>query len=130
MFQWLSKSSVLRPLLKYLLIRRSEALQRYVPWIKQYRVEELARLDAEGMLAIMWLSAIDRYLMLRKTGVPIIALRYEDLVDRPREIIQQLLDWCHLTETRLIAVPRCIGNGGASRRYGYCFRMVSCYQAD
>jgi hypothetical protein len=56
-YQWLSKSSVLRPLLKYLLIRRSEDLQRYVPWITQYRVEELARLGAVGMLAIMWLSA-------------------------------------------------------------------------
>jgi hypothetical protein len=42
--------------------------------------------------------------MLRKTGVPIIALRYEDLLDRPGATIQQLLDWCDLTETRLESV--------------------------
>jgi hypothetical protein len=69
--------------------------------IKQYRVEELARLDAVGMLAITWLPAMHRYLTLHETGVPIIALRYEDLVDRPREIIRRLLYWCNLTETRL-----------------------------
>jgi len=100
-FQCLSKSFILRPLLKYLLVRKSKDLQRYIPWIKQYRVEELARLDAVGMLTITWLAGMHRYLTLHETGVPIIALRYEDLLDRPREIFRRLLYWCDLAETRL-----------------------------
>jgi hypothetical protein len=43
-----------------------------------------------------WLSVVDRYLALRRDGVPFLTVRYEDIKARPRETLLDLLAYCGL----------------------------------
>jgi hypothetical protein len=46
--------------------------------------------------ALTWLSIMDRFAALRAAGVPVLALRYEDLTEAPKETVAAVLDWCGL----------------------------------
>ena len=46
--------------------------------------------------ALTWLSIMDRYVTLRRDGVPFLPVRYEDLTGRPRETLVDVLTWCGL----------------------------------
>ncbi len=46
--------------------------------------------------ALTWLSVMDGYVAARAAGVPILPVRYEDLLDSPRDTVTALLTWCDL----------------------------------
>jgi hypothetical protein len=50
---------------------------------------------AEGY-ALTWLSVMDGYVAARAAGVPILPIRYEDLLADPRPVLTELLTWCGL----------------------------------
>ncbi|CAA9276457.1 MAG: hypothetical protein AVDCRST_MAG41-3265 [uncultured Corynebacteriales bacterium] len=54
--------------------------------------------------ALTWLSIMDRYVTLREAGVPMLAVRYEELVAAPAETVLRILDWCELPTDGVDAV--------------------------
>jgi hypothetical protein len=46
--------------------------------------------------ALTWLGVMDAYVGLRAAGVPMLPVRYEDLVASPRETLVEILGWCGL----------------------------------
>jgi Sulfotransferase family len=46
--------------------------------------------------ALTWLSVMDGHTAARAAGVPMLDVRYEDLVAAPRDTLQSLLTWCEL----------------------------------
>lgn len=46
--------------------------------------------------ALSWLSIVDGYLALREKGVPMLALRYEEIKAEPKPTLLALLTWCGL----------------------------------
>jgi hypothetical protein len=71
-------------------VRLFPALERFSSW-------ELSRLGAVGLLAIAWLSAMERYLALQRAALPIMAVHYDDLAAQPREIGAKILAHCELS---------------------------------
>jgi hypothetical protein len=43
-----------------------------------------------------WLSVVDKYLMLRRDGVPFLTVRYEDIKAQPKTTLLELLAYCGL----------------------------------
>ena len=55
------------------------------------------RLDSELLLGVLQYAAITSfYLDLRRRGLEISALRYEDMVSRPLDTCRVVLEFCHL----------------------------------
>jgi hypothetical protein len=59
--------------------------------------------------ALTWLGVMDAYVRLRDEGVPILPVRYEDLVAEPRATLVELLTWCGLPADGVDAVLATFG---------------------
>lgn len=77
---------------------------QFVPLLRQAAYAHRAR---EGALSpveismLSWLSGMEQILDLQEAGVPIIPIRYEDMIAAPREIITQLFARCGIAETEV-----------------------------
>ncbi len=73
---------------------------KFVPLLTQYADRatsgELSKVEF-SMLA--WLSGMQKYLEMDAAGVPMIALRYEDMIAEPQQIVETLFDYCGLPIT-------------------------------
>lgn len=47
--------------------------------------------------AMSWLSLMERFLELRAQGIPFFAVRYEDIRDQPKQVLQEVFNYCGLT---------------------------------
>jgi len=71
-------------------------LSRFTPLLKEYvnYIEgEPSVIDSE---TISWLSIMHRYLVLYQQGVPLCAVRYEDLLANPQLMMNELFNYCGL----------------------------------
>ena len=70
-------------------------LQRWlklVPALKKYqRQAKWGRLDKIDLSILAWFSRMEQYLTLHQQNVPIQAVRYEDLIAEPQQVIEALL---------------------------------------
>ncbi|VAW32238.1 hypothetical protein MNBD_CHLOROFLEXI01-867 [hydrothermal vent metagenome] len=73
---------------------------KFVPLLKSY-----ADRAANGTLSkvefsmLAWLSGMQRYLELHAAGVPMCAVRYEDMIAQPERIVRTLFEFCSLPTT-------------------------------
>ncbi|HKJ38658.1 MAG TPA: sulfotransferase domain-containing protein [Anaerolineales bacterium] len=75
-----------------------------VPFIAR-RVREngpLLRLSEMG--AQMWLANLERYLELHESGMPWLALRFEDIKSAPQEAVKEIIDYCGFPNVNMDAV--------------------------
>ena len=73
---------------------------KFVPLLAQYadRATSGALSKVEfSMLA--WLSGMQKYMELHAAGVPMCAVRYEDMIAEPAQIVHTLFDYCELPTT-------------------------------
>lgn len=73
---------------------------KFVPLLSQY-----ADRAANGTLSkvefsmLAWLSGMQKYMELHAAGVPMCAVRYEDMIAQPEPIVRHLYDYCGLPTT-------------------------------
>jgi hypothetical protein len=67
---------------------------QYMPLIKRYVAPEEST-DTQFLTA-MWLSLMQRYLELHERGLPMCALRYEELKAAPEEMLAAVFAYCDL----------------------------------
>lgn len=73
---------------------------KFVPLLSQY-----ADRAANGTLSkvefsmLAWLSGMQKYLELHNAGVPMCAVRYEDMIAQPEPIVRHLYEYCGLPTT-------------------------------
>lgn len=60
-----------------------------------------AAISQMKILALMWLSVMERYLELDASGVPFSALRYESLVANPDRVLRAIFEYCHVSSEAL-----------------------------
>jgi hypothetical protein len=79
-----------------------EALKPGTPLIARYDPEK--HLSTVGLLTLMWLSVMERYVKLHEAGIEMLAIRYASWSSAPRETAAAMLDYCgcHPTDTALI----------------------------
>ena len=82
--------------------QRREVLGSLVPSIAQYDAEQ--PLSHSEMLALMWLSAMERYIQYCRMGIEMLAIRYASWRSAPRETAEAMLDYCQCRPTDMTAI--------------------------
>jgi len=77
--------------------QRRELLGSLVPLIAQYDASQ--PLSHAGMLSLMWLTAMERYVQYCNMGVEMLAIRYASWLSAPRKTAEAMLDYCRCRPT-------------------------------
>ena len=82
--------------------QRREVLGSLVPSIAQYDAKQ--PLSHAGMLALMWLTAMERYVQYCRMGIEMLAIRYASWLSAPRKTAEAMLDYCQCRPTDMTAI--------------------------
>lgn len=84
-------------------LSRAEAVSRLQFYMALNASEAEAALDLQHepvtlveFLAIEWCLMLERYLFCHRMGLPLLALRYEDLIANSQPVLEALMDYCDL----------------------------------
>jgi hypothetical protein len=79
------------------LLRPIKAAQgNYSPLLHRYPSEQFPYTGVNAIPLLMWLSVMERYQALYNAGISFVALRYEEMMANPYDIISSLLKLCGL----------------------------------
>jgi len=79
-----------------------EMYSKFIPLLKENAKHIDFKDDkAIGFYTVMWLSVIHRYLLLYESGISMSALRYENLLSDPKQIITSIFNYCDLPESEI-----------------------------
>jgi hypothetical protein len=84
-------------------------LSSLVPLIDKYLSEKDVSLSIAKMGTLMWLSVMERYLKLNQQGVPMRAVRFNELATLPKQAIEEVFKYCDIPTTDLEAVFKILG---------------------
>lgn len=74
-----------------------EFYSRFIPLLKEYASYiDFTDSKATDLYTTMWLSTMQRYLSLYEQGIASCAIRYEDLVADPQQIVTSIFEHCDL----------------------------------
>jgi hypothetical protein len=82
--------------------QRREHLGSLVPAIAQYDAKQ--PLSHAGMLALMWLTAMERYVQYCGMGIEMLAIRYASWRSAPRRTAEAMLDYCRCRPSDMTAI--------------------------
>ncbi|NIM92152.1 MAG: hypothetical protein GTO18_00345 [Anaerolineales bacterium] len=82
--------------------QRRELLGSLVPAIAQYDPRQ--PLSHADMLALMWLTTMERYVQYCRMGIEMLAIRYASWRSAPRKTAEAMLDYCRCRPTDMTAV--------------------------
>jgi len=82
--------------------QRRELLGSLVPAIAQYDAK--LPLSHAGMLSLMWLTAMERYVQYCNMGIEMLAIRYASWRSAPRKTAEAMLDYCGCRPTDMTAI--------------------------
>ena len=78
---------------------------RYIPLLKDYAADiDFTDSRAIDLYTVGWLSKMQSYLSLYEQGITTCAIRYEDLVTKPQEIVTSLFEKCNLPVSDIVDV--------------------------
>ncbi|CAN5412742.1 sulfotransferase [soil metagenome] len=66
-------------------------------------------LNAIQIRILAWINAMETYYSIADSGIPIIAIRYEDLRTDPRPILRKMLEFCEISEVDWNAIELVLG---------------------
>ena len=73
---------------------------KFVPLLSQYADRAAnGKLSKVEFSMLAWLSGMQKYLELHATGIPMCAVRYEDMIAHPEPIVRHLYEYCGLPTT-------------------------------
>jgi hypothetical protein len=82
--------------------QRRELLGSLVPSIAQYDAE--LPLSHAGMLALMWITTMERYVQCSRMGIEMLAIRYASWLSAPRKTAETMLEYCGCKPTEMTAI--------------------------
>lgn len=73
---------------------------KFVPLISQYADRATnGTLSKVEFSMLAWLSGMQKYVELHEAGIPMCAVRYEDMIAEPEKIVRSLFEYCDLPTT-------------------------------
>jgi hypothetical protein len=73
---------------------------KFVPLISQYADRATSgTLSKVEFSMLAWLSGMQKYVELHEAGIPMCAVRYEDMIAEPEQIVRILFEYCDLPTT-------------------------------
>jgi hypothetical protein len=97
MYRW----PILKSILRWYFAKNYEEQVRFAPFARQFTPSEMVDLGPVGTLTMTWLSAMQRCLALQGASVPLLALRYEDLLASPSDVSREIMKYCHVPEEKI-----------------------------
>ena len=82
--------------------KRRERMGSLVPAIAQYDAE--LPLSHVGMLSLMWLTAMERYVQYNRMGIEMLAIRYASWLSAPHKTAEAMLEYCGCKPTEMTAI--------------------------
>ena len=82
--------------------QRREFLESLVPAIAQYDTRR--PLSHAGMLSLMWLTVMERYVQYCNMGIEMLAIRYASWLSAPRKTTEAMLDYCRCRPDDMTAI--------------------------
>jgi hypothetical protein len=79
-------------------------LSTLVPPIAKHVQAGGALLSYSSMFSKLWLNTLERYMNLQNSGMPGLAIRYEDVKAAPQETLGKIFEYCGLPMTSMEAV--------------------------
>ena len=79
-------------------------LATLVPSIAKHARENGSILSLFTMGAMMWTSILERYMELLERGVPMLAIRFEDIKSAPQEATRKIIEFCEFSNVDLESV--------------------------
>ena len=79
-------------------------LATLVPSIAKHARENGPILSLFTMGAMMWTSILERYMELLENGVPMLAVRFEDIKSAPRDATRKIIDYCGFSNVDMKSV--------------------------
>lgn len=83
-------------------------LSTLVPSLARYVSKNGPQLNMAEMGAHMWLAVIERYLELHKSGVPLIAFRFEDIKVAREDAVRKIIEYCGFSNVNMDAVYKAL----------------------
>jgi hypothetical protein len=80
------------------------SLSPFVPLIDKHFSEKGVSLSIAKMGTLMWLSVMERYLKLNQQDVPMLAVRFKELISLPKQTIEEVFKYCDIPTTDLEVV--------------------------
>ena len=74
---------------------------RFIPLLNDY-VNYIDFKNCIDLYTTLWLSVMERYLLLYKQRIPTCAIRYEDLVAEPHQIVTLIFEKCGIPITEVV----------------------------
>lgn len=84
-------------------------LESFVPLLPVYMARRPGGLSSMDFITVIWLSVMRRYLALHEQGIPMVAVRYEDLTAAPERMYRRLFDYCGLPFPDPVELKRVLG---------------------
>ncbi len=73
---------------------------KFVPLLSRYADRATSgTLSKVEFSMLAWLSGMQKYLELHAAGIPMCAVRYEDMIAQPERIVRTLFEYCGLPTT-------------------------------
>jgi hypothetical protein len=79
-------------------------LSTLVPSITRYVQAGGPLLSVSSMCSMLWLNVMERYTNLQSSGMPFLAIRYEDMKTAPNGTLRKIFEYCGLPTTSMDAV--------------------------
>ena len=79
-------------------------LSTLVPPITKHAHAGGPLLTLSSMCSMLWLNVLERYSTLQNSGMPGLAIRYEDMKTAPHETLQKIFEYCGLPTSNMEAV--------------------------
>jgi len=64
----------------------------------------IENLSVVGLSILIWVRIMDIYVQLARKGIPMLAVRFEDLTGAPEQVIEAVLKYCHISVADLSKV--------------------------
>lgn len=90
-----------------------EYYSRFLPLLKTYADSIDLKNSIDGY-SILWLSIMQRYMELYRKGVPMCAVRYEDLIEDPQQVVKSIFQYCNLPISEVDKACRAFQNHSQS----------------
>jgi hypothetical protein len=92
---------LLHPAAEQNIAKLREAWKPLAPFLSLGTIENLS---VVGLSLLIWLRIMDTYMQLACKGIPMLAVRFEDLTGAPEQVIEAVLKYCHMSVADLAKV--------------------------
>jgi len=79
-----------------------DSYSKFMPLLKDYAADvDFSDTSAIDLYTIMWLSVMQDYLQLYQREIVTVAIRYEDLIAEPQQMVSSIFEYCELPTSQV-----------------------------